>query len=183
MTDIWLFSYIALWALVLLNSVLVVSSLRHIGIFYERERRRMGRISTLKNGERLPDLELSHVDGTTTQVSEFAGRATQLVVVTPHCSGCENLLTALAEQDEASVAKHWVIVGIGEAAEVIDLVRRSGLTADVPVLIDGPGRVRAEWGVAGTPLTIEMDETFIVRRQTAGMTELPRRGPTPALAT
>jgi peroxiredoxin len=169
-TGVWLISYFALWLLLVVLAVLVIGILRQIGVLHAEVRRfRRPPVTTLQAGQTAPDVVLSTLDGQPVRVSDFAGRAADFVVISPQCSGCETLLKQLAETDvtDAAGAAGRVIVSIGDKDTTATMVGKAGLIAPM-VLVDPEGRLREQWGVQATPITVQVDEHLRVLRQMLG---------------
>jgi peroxiredoxin len=179
MTGLWLVSYIALWILFLLMAVVLLSVLRNLGTLYESlavapplEEQPI----KLTAGEALPDLTMRTLSGEQVPISMFQGTKTAFFVVSPQCSPCIRLLEDIAEDGadpyphDGSVQRR-VIVSIANAAETAELIDQAGLPEGVPLLIDPDGGTRREWGVAGTPTTVIVDEQLRFVRHEVGYAE------------
>jgi peroxiredoxin len=180
MTGLWLLSYVALWIVMLLVVAMLVGVLRHIGMLYEQAGRRSPPATKLRAGDVVPDVTLSTLDGVKVRLSRFAGTSAHLVLVSPQCSGCADLLKQLAESDAtAEVEGKRVIVSMGDPMGTEELLRRAGAPADGVVLIDREGRIKDAWGVRATPVTIVVDEQLKVLRQVIGAVDARQLPPLP----
>jgi len=183
MTGLWLVSYIALWILFLIVAVVLLSVLRNLGTLYESlavahplEEQPIKLVA----GEALPDLTMRTLSGEQVLVSTFQGARTAFFVVSPRCSPCTNLLKDIAENGAGPYphdgSVRWrVIVSNADAAETAALIDQAGLPDGVLLLIDPDGGTRREWGVAGTPTTVIVDEQLRFVRHEVGYAEKPVR--------
>ncbi|HEV8635166.1 MAG TPA: redoxin domain-containing protein [Chloroflexota bacterium] len=161
--------------LLLINTALLIGVLRHIGFLYAVRDRSTLPPTNLTAGKAVPDLEVSTLDGSGVRLSQFANGLTSFVVVSPHCSGCHAALKRLGENGAASeTAERTVIVSTGDSAGTMELIREAALPASVPVLIDGAGLTRNEWGVQVIPTTIVVDEALKFVRQDLGGVDPPQ---------
>jgi hypothetical protein len=98
MTGIWLVSYIALWVLLLLIAIVLLSVLRNLGLIYERIQQ--GAVVaedaiTLADDAVVPDLPLRTLTGETTTLAAFQGMPLLVRIVSPNCAPCRDLVSAL----------------------------------------------------------------------------------------
>jgi peroxiredoxin len=183
MTGLWLVSYIALWILFLILAVVLLSVLRNLGTLYESlavahplEEQPIKLVA----GEALPDLTMRTLSGERVPVSRFQGTKTAFFVVSPGCSSCTSLLKDIAENGadpypHDGIVRQRVIVSNADTAETAALIDQTGLPDSVPLLIDPDGGTRREWGVAGTPTTVIVDEQLRFVRHEVGYAEKPAR--------
>lgn len=176
MTGLWLISYIALWILFLVVAVVLLSVLRNLGVIYE------SMVKTVKlsppptklvAGEVLPELTLQTLAGDSTSLSEFPKKKTAFIIVSSHCSPCVSLLKRIAEDNTNpdpldSTIRSRIIVSVGSIPESAELISRSRLPQDVPVLVDAENSLAKEWGITTTPTTIVVDDQFKVVRHIFG---------------
>lgn len=165
MDGLFVVSYLVLWALVVLVIAMLIGILRHIGVLYQF----MTPMGTrLVKGTRLKNITLALLDGTGTQLSQFSGTPTAFALVSPGCSACETYLELLRDGVSVTAAGRTVIISLGDEATTREMLDKTGGTPAQPVLIDGDGRVRAEWGVTTTPVTVVVDEHMRVLHQILG---------------
>jgi hypothetical protein len=169
MNGIWLMSYIALWVVVAFMFILLVSILRHVGILYRQGIPGLSTPTALRTGEKAPDLHGMTRDGNAVRLSQVVSGPTQLIIVSPRCSGCSALLAEIAHghfvaEDGSGLA----ILSIGSMEDTEELLGAAGSLPDVLVLVDTEKEARQLWGVRITPSTIAVDEHLTVLRQAAG---------------
>jgi peroxiredoxin len=179
MNGIWLISYIALWALVLLLVIVLVGALRHIGILYRRGGQGAP-ATTLKAGDALPDAPIRNIQGEATRISRFRGTPTRFLIVSPQCSGCKAILEQLAHLPLDADRGQIVVLSMADLAETISLTSDLQLPSIYPVLLDPDGFVREKWGITATPLTVVVDQDLKVTHQFVGAIDAPTFTPVPA---
>lgn len=153
-------SYLALWALVLFQGLVIVGLVRSLADV--RDVAEGGRFpQRLPFGSRAPGL--SGVDlraGTDFDGSTLAHREVVILFLSAGCRVCQRLAdgtrTLPAELPQARVA-----VCHGGASEAAPFVK--ALAADIPVLADPGGALHASFGVRATPVAFVVDAEGRVR--------------------
>jgi len=171
MSGLWLVSYVALWVLFLIVSLLMISILYHIGVIYNRLDNRRPPPTKLIVGEQLPDIRVKNLGGAWVQISELlsGSRGVAIVVVSPACSPCRKILKAIAAGESASDGipnENTVIISMYDAVATTEMVNEVGLPATYPILVDVDNSVSNKWGVSATPVVIEVDGEKKLSRQT-----------------
>ena len=158
----WTFlsTYLALWALVLFQLLILLGLLRQL-----TEIRRLaedGRLpQRLPLGARGPRLKGSDLrTGATIDTSLFAGRELMLLFLSPGCRMCWRLADGTRKlAAEPSLTR--MAVCRGGAAECAGFAR--ALAADVPLLLDATGGMCQGYGVRSTPVAFVLDQEGRVR--------------------
>ena len=191
MSGLWLASYVVLWALVLALAVVLVSTLRNLGVVYTMVTSlpafsdRQGGHSSLSHRQVLPEAVLATATGGRRATSEFKGTKTAFAVVSASCGPCSSFLESLHEPevtDWRDLHVDWrdlVVVSLSGPRETEELLARARMTTPMVVLLDGDGEIKRRWGVTTTPFMVVVDEELRVVNQVVGggdarMTE-PRR--------
>lgn len=184
MTGIWLISYITLWIVVVLLAVVVLLLLRSLSVVVEMVNAMHhgsdDAPTTLAVGELLPDVVVHTRDGTPASLHSLGGVATALVVVSPGCEPCHEVIAAIrhapASRDPLDLqVSRTVLIWLGAVQEVDQAVTTAQIPATLPVLIDSGQEVRTRWGIRGTPTTVIVDAQWQVVRASTGL--LPRARP------
>ena len=94
MSGIWLASYIALWAVVLFQGVVIFVLLRQLGVIY------LGSAQGVANdgldvGKEAPDFSLNGLDGEPLSLASFRGTPVVLIFGSPTCAPCRGLIPDL----------------------------------------------------------------------------------------
>jgi methylamine dehydrogenase accessory protein MauD len=94
MTGAWLASYIVLWAVVLLQGLVIFILLRQLGVMY------LGTAQGVANdglpiGDRAPDFTASGLEGQGISLADFRGLPLLLVFGSPNCVPCRQLIPDL----------------------------------------------------------------------------------------
>jgi len=119
MNGIWLVSYLALWVLVIILTIIVLGLTRQLGLIYLRLGPEQNLLSTkegLELGTAVPAFEAEDVihNHKVTQ-EDWKGVATVLLFVSPTCSPCHELMPHLKEFHQSRNGKNnLVIVSQGE---------------------------------------------------------------------
>lgn len=145
MNNIWMFSLIALWGIVLLNLLLtlrVVHLLRTVEDQRDRtaEREKMPELSV---GEPAPDFSARTLLGNRlVRLNTYAGQSVAFIFVSPHCGSCRRkmpLLTALSAQAKEKAGVEFVLVSDSNAAETFNWVNtlheEDGIEINIPILL------------------------------------------------
>ena len=94
MSGIWLASYIALWAVVLFQGVVIFVLLRQLGVIY------LGTAQGVANdgldvGTEAPDFTVSGLNGEPLSLASFRGSSLVLIFGSPTCAPCRGLIPDL----------------------------------------------------------------------------------------
>jgi hypothetical protein len=156
----FLSTYVALWGLVLFQTLIIVGLLRELA-----EIRRLaedGRLpQRLPLGARAPSLRGSDLrTGTTFDTALLSGRELVVLFLSPGCRICWRLADGTRKLPaEPSLSRIAVCHGSdGECASFVDT-----LAGDVPVLLDSSGSMSARYGVRSTPVAFVLDREGRIR--------------------
>jgi peroxiredoxin len=184
MTGIWLISYIALWVLFLILAVVVLLTLRSLSVVIERieglQRGEVESSTTLTVGERVPDVPLDTRDGAHSSLESLRGADTAVVVISPGCGACRDVLAEVAHHAPSSdplnlrVAR-TALICVGDVQEVEQELTAAQIPRTLPVFIDSAQIVSARWGVRETPTTLIVDADLLLVRATTGFLSRAKR--------
>jgi len=171
LTGLWLGSYVAMWVLVLIMAIVMVSVLRNLGVIYDAMKMAMPQVGKLtpdlEVGQVLPNATFRTLAGDVLGHRDLAGVKQALVIVSPQCGPCVRQLRRMAGQPpdplDGSVARR-VIVSMGDAAATVRLLSEAGVTDGTLTLVDTERFASRAWGVTATPVTIVVDEELRVVR-------------------
>jgi hypothetical protein len=156
----FLSTYVALWGLVLFQTLIIVGLLREL-----QEIRRLaedGRLpQRLPLGARGPRLRGSDLrTGTTFDTALLSGRERLVLFLSPGCRVCWRLADGTRKlPPEPSLSR--IAVCRGSAEECAGFA--DTLAGDVPVLLDPNGALSAGYGVRSTPVAFVLDHEGRVR--------------------
>jgi hypothetical protein len=180
MTGIWLISYLALWILVVIVAVVLLLMVRSLSIVVEKLQALQAApepATTLSVGETLPDVALRARDGMLHAIHRFRGADTAVVIITPGCGPCRDVLAEVSQHPNAPDPLHLhvfqtVLICIGDMNEAEQELTQAGVPATVPVFFDSDNKVQSSWGIHGTPTMIILSPDFQVVRASAGFMRL-----------
>lgn len=178
----WLASYTALWVLVAVLGIVVVSVLRNLAVVYSlvangvpQTKPSNVRPCDLTNGQTLPEARMSTFDGRPMSSARFLGTRTAFCLVSPTCTSCEAYLDHVLHSGADPLDKSlraFVVVSFGSPADTKSLLDKVGINGETPVLYDTAREAADRWGVRITPGAIVVDETGTVIRQVFGTQQL-----------
>lgn len=180
MSGIWLISYIALWVLVVILTVIVLGLTRQLGLIYLRLGPEQNLLSTkegLELGTAVPVFEAEDaIHNRKVTQEDWKGSATILLFVSPTCSPCHELMPHLKEfQQSRNSANKLVIVSQGEQKPSLEFIGKYDLAACL--LVDQDGKLSEVFQVRATPYAYRLDKEGIIRKRgivnnQAGLEEL-----------
>jgi hypothetical protein len=160
MSFTFLSTYLALWGLVLFQSLIILGLLREL-----TEIRRLAedgrlpqRLPVGAHGPRLKGSDLR--TGAAIDSSLFAGRELMLLFLSPGCRMCWRLADG-TRKPAAEPALSRIAVCQGSAAECAGFA--DVLASDVPLLLDATGGSSRSYGVRSTPVAFVLDPDGRVR--------------------
>jgi peroxiredoxin len=153
-------SYAALWALVVLQALLLIGLTRLVHQLREGRTADAARAPQRGEGERLagqlaPLIDGVDVNGTRVRSDELGGPLNAILFVSPRCSNC------MVSLDELNALRHKVdghvmAVCLGTADECRLLVEDLDLT--MPVVADPDQRISASFDVTHTPTAVTVNK-------------------------
>ena len=168
-------SYVVLWLLVVILALLMVVTLRHLGVFFDA----MGPLihltreeALLKINDPLPPVTFRDADSTTVILEELASTRTLLLMVSPSCSACDNALSVFREGQSSRWFEGWTaIVVLSSSPDEVRSFRASySIDSSVVVLADEDSRSFRAWGVPRTPSLLVVDQSLHIQRKIANVT-------------
>lgn len=161
MSGPWLASYIALWAVVLFQGLVIFILLRQLGVIYLGTAQGVAR-DGLSQGQRAPEFSLPGLDSRPVALSAFRGMPLVLVFGSPSCAPCKGLLPdlqafAAEKQDELRV----LFLSRGEIEESRRFAQE--LDVRVPVAVHPDQSLPEQYKVRVTPFAFLIDREGVVR--------------------
>lgn len=159
MSSLFLTSYIALWAIVVVQFIGLFALYRHFGAMYLGTRQ--GRASLGPAiGERLVMQSATTIDGSLVR-TVLSGQESVIVFVSTKCEPCEKLILALPEFALANPEIRIAVISKGSLAET--RAWTEVLTNVIAIVPDPGGRLGAGLNIGVTPYAVGLDETGLVR--------------------
>ena len=162
MTGWWLVSYIAVWALVLLMSGLIVGMLREIGLLREaRHTPAHGKVGP-ELGSALPEISLQSANGFGPVIlGRFQeGSRTLLVFMGPMCSACQRAVEALNKCAETRSVDRLKIAVVLSGSETASTNFMNLFPLRAPVVIDPDYSIARSFSVSYTPCELLYEENM-----------------------
>lgn len=179
MADVWLASYVLLWAVVIVQTVLLLGALRQLGLIQLRIGSDPGILITaegIPRGAMAPDFEAQlAASGTTVRRSEFLDRRLLLVFLSPSCVSCKQLIPHLnAIHKEYSKDVDILAVCNGSRRACADFARVFRIGP--PVVADLSNGIAASFGINATPFAflLDADGRVLIRGIANDWTQLER---------
>lgn len=106
--DLWTISYLLLWAVVLIEGIVIVILVREFGSVFLNSRGGIER-DGLAIGSSAPDFEATDLVGAPVKLTDFAGRWLVLFFASPGCGECYSMLGMLGEIQQSLAAEANII--------------------------------------------------------------------------
>ncbi|HET9014991.1 MAG TPA: redoxin domain-containing protein [Thermomicrobiaceae bacterium] len=166
MSGFWLGSYIALWVIIVMLSVIVMGLLRQLGLIQLRLGPEPGVLLTregLERGTQAPDFEATNLNSNEPmRLGSLRGQRTVLVFVSPTCFSCRQLAPHLNEV-RRNQEGHTHIVTICYGSQDTCSEFRAAYRLETPLLLDATNAIGKSYNVNMTPFAYLIDENGVVR--------------------
>lgn len=161
MSGPWLVSYIALWAVVLFQGLVIFILLRQLGVIYLGTAQGVAG-DGLSPGERAPEFALPDLDGREVALSGFRGLPLLLVFGSPSCGPCKALVPDL--ETFAAEKREQLRVLFLSRGEIEDAQRfAKEQDVRVPVAVHPDESLAEQYKVRVTPFAFLIDAEGVVR--------------------
>ncbi len=145
-------SYVALWILVILQSLILVGLVRMV-----HELRQAGVPVRLSEGQEAPKFSVVALSGEPISTADFAGRFLALLFVSPDCSACvatlENDMGYLHRKGQGNL----IVICKAGRAECVKLAERYELTT--PMVADEDEQISRLFAVSAVPIAVLINES------------------------
>lgn len=171
----WIISNIALWVLVLVDTIALVLLLRVVGEFKQKGGFILPPWATsdepggLAVGEKAPLFSAADLDGNSVRLEDFRGKKCILAFLAPGCSFCAKAVEALNSIVEKQYPVAVLAVGGPDATQ--NHRYASEWKAQMPILTAGSGLSEKSYHVYKFPFIYLLDEEGVIRAQGLGGTE------------
>ncbi|MBK3332080.1 TlpA family protein disulfide reductase [Persephonella atlantica] len=119
-------------------------------------------------GKSLENIKFTDTNGRTVYLSQLKGKPVVLVFWQLYCHACKKELPAvskIAKQYKGKAHFYAVVIGTSDILQIEEKKREWKF--DLPVLI-ADYKVRSEFGIFGTPITVILDKNLKVVRKIIG---------------
>jgi methylamine dehydrogenase accessory protein MauD len=167
-SGLWLISYIALWILVALLTIVVLGLVRQFGLIYLRlgpEQHLATTREGLDLGKSAPVFRgLNLLNENEIALDDLLGHQSVLVFVSPSCIPCIELMPHLNTFQNSNNGKVKILlVCQSESRASLELTKKYNLK--MPVVSDSEGEISKAYQVFVTPFAYRLDEEGLVRRR------------------
>jgi methylamine dehydrogenase accessory protein MauD len=160
-SGVWLASYIALWAVVLFQGLVIFILLRQLGVIYLGTAQGVAG-DGLSPGERAPEFTLPNLDGREVTLSGFRGQPLLMVFGSPSCGPCKTLMPDLqAFAAEKSATLRVLFLSRGDVEDARRFAQEQHV--QVPVAVHPDERLAEQYKVRVTPFAFVIDGDGVVR--------------------
>ncbi len=165
MERFWIVTHVLGWGLGLLQLAVLIALLWAVGRIHLKDTRAFHALITDEGPdihEPLPPFAGRDATGRSVRSLDYAGRSFVLLLVSPECAPCEQLLAAVNPAVQAIPGfPEPVVVMEGDSSNAELVARRDRLNC--PVIVDPDGAIREGLGVQRTPYAFLVDEAGVVR--------------------
>jgi len=165
MNGMWLISYIALWLLVVLLTIIVLGLVRQLGLINLRlgpEHSILTPTEGLEIGSQAPEFQATDVvNKVNFNLTSLKGRPSLLIFVSPTCRPCLELMPHIANFWQSRHKKLNVVL-FSQASDGANL---NLVNVPIPVLSDPEGTITKVYQVRATPFAYRLDDLGLVRRR------------------
>lgn len=165
MERFWIVTHVLGWGLGLLQLAVLIALFWAVGRIHLKDTRAFHALITDEGPgihEPFPPFTGRDVVGRFVESHDYAGRAFVLLLVSPECAPCEQLLSALNPAMQAIPGfPEPVVVMEGDSVHAELTARRYRLNC--PVVVDPDGTIREVLEVKRTPYAFLVDEAGVVR--------------------
>lgn len=172
MTGFWLVAFLVQWMLLIVLSVLIFGMLRYLQSIKSRIEVAVPRITRFELGDKVSDLTLPRLDGSSSSVSQMfhQGKNVLLLLLTTTCGSCEAIIMQLAEltrREGGLQAMGWSVALIcyGQPGAVKQLVERVAHTEGITIHVDEQAVAARQFLVTSLPIGLALDEQGYVLSQ------------------
>lgn len=161
MSGVWLGSYIALWAVVLFQGLLIFLLLRQLGLMYLGTARGVAG-DGLPLGREAPDFSAPDLEGRAVSLAGFRGQPLLLIFGSPTCGPCRTLIPDLnVFAEERRQELRVLFMSRGEVAETQRFASEFGVR--VPIATHPDEELPTKFQVRVTPFAFLLDGDGVIR--------------------
>lgn len=162
----WIVSNVALWVVVLFETVLLLLLLRALGELkqsisssqgYGQPQDTMG----IALGEQAPSFLAKNHKGDIVRFEDFAGRKRILAFISPGCADCKFIAEAINSMPQDEQYLDWIVVGGLDSESNNSYAVENHLR--IPVLTPQPGLNADVYHIQAIPFVFLIDEIGIIR--------------------
>jgi methylamine dehydrogenase accessory protein MauD len=154
-------SNVALWVVVVFETILLLLLLRVLGGLRQQGAFRALTWKELRVGEQGPPLEATSLDGKTVTLEDSRGYFRILAFIAPGCTACNSTIKVLDEYNQAESNLTIVVVGSNDLNQNREYAEKHNVL--IPILTPNPGFGPEQYHVQGFPSVFILDENRVIR--------------------
>lgn len=163
MEGLWIVALVTVWLLVLILGVLVLSLMRNVGVLataVQQMRASSDDVLPFTIGESPPPLATVANNGVPMVLDLAQGRPVGLIIVSPGCTPCHDLLQAMHRGSmiipDAPPETVYMVLSLGDAATTQELLTATSFVAPMVYRVE-PHVLHTQWGIRSTPTSLLFD--------------------------
>jgi methylamine dehydrogenase accessory protein MauD len=171
-SGIWLYSYLALWLLLLLESALLIGMIRQVAQLHAHWVRN-DPVTGLPLGAKAPALRHHDIAGRAVSLGSERGRKTLLLFLSPGCRSCREAIERIGSLLE--FGKFEIVLAVGASVtktRLFVMEYDSLVEADVPVIADAERELSDRYRVGAVPYIVLIDEDGRIGGKGVGLSVL-----------
>lgn len=168
MSGLWLISYVVLWILVIVLSIIVLGLVRQLGLIHYRLESEQNLWTTpegLEIGSKAPEFRaMDLIQGKELTLQNLKGSTSLLVFVSPTCGPCIELMPYIVEFQKSQDDKlNMMLVSQASSQASLDFV--TTYKSRVFIIADPDSLISKIYKVPATPFAYHLDKDGIVRHR------------------
>lgn len=153
-------SYVALWILVILHSLVLLGLLRMVYQLQQSSKDIGTRIVGLNVGQMVPDLKTVDISGVPVSTVDDKNRVLALLFISPDCESCVETLNEI-EGLSSEAQRNMIMVCRAGPKECIRITERHKLL--MRVIADENSVIARRFGITSFPTAVLVNEAHIVK--------------------
>ena len=180
MSGLWLVSYGIRWVLLIVIAVVLLSLMRNIGLLQQRleQATQPPAPSIYALGDAIRSASVQTLAGTPIDLATLNGTSRALVVISPHCGPCHDVVHHLTTTTDRTDpfglgVEQTVLISVADRDTVQTSLQEHGLDPQTVTMYCDPMNTLADqWGIRATPTFLTIDAHGKITGQRSGFAPL-----------